>query len=341
MKSPVIPFHLMPKRLVLLSLFFNLTIFLIPFAISAQTNKDEKIIGDLRYEDTSSIQEVVPNVYFHEGQPQKGYCNNGWVVFKNFVLVIDANYPSGAKVIKPLIKETTDKPIRFVFDTHHHPDHCYGNAIWADTGATIVATTRALEEMKKAETGYYGSVPGGWEAKAKQRDDVAATHFYPPTLVFPDELIFDDGKQRIELYWFGPGHTPGDGYVWLPKQKILFTGDACVNGPRNKVEDGNISDWINTLEIVKKLGTKIVCPGHGPMGGPEIIADQQAYFIELQKQVKALVDAGKTTAEIKAAVPTIATELKNIPNIARYVQSDETRHVQKVYLELGGEQFSK
>lgn len=312
-----------------------------PLSLVAQNTESGQAAGNPRYVGKSSIQTVIPGVYFHEGEPNKGYCNNGWIVFKDYVLVVDANYPSGAKIVMPMIKETTNEPVRFVFDTHHHPDHCYGNAVWANAGATIVATTRALEEMKKLETGYYGDEPGGWEAKAKQREDVAASHFEQPTVLFPDELILDDGQQRVELHWFGPGHTPGDGYVWLPKEKILFTGDACVNGPRNKVEDGNISDWIKTLEKVKKLGAKIVCPGHGPMGGPEIIVDQQSYFIELQKQVKALVDVGKTAAEIKAVVPTIAANLKNIPNISRYVQSDETRHVQKVYLEMGGSVFPK
>jgi len=321
------------------TLVLFLSVSLLTGLLNAQTLKNTEIKSDPHYVGASSIQKVVPGVYFHEGQPNKGYCNNGWVVFDDYVLVIDANYPSGAKVVMPLIKVTTDKPVRFVFDTHHHPDHVYGNVVWADAGATIIATTRALEEMKKAETGYFGSKPGGWEAKAIDRPDVATTHFKPPTLLFPDELIFDDGHQRVELHWYGPGHTPGDGYVWFPKQKILFTGDACVNGPRNKVEDGNISDWIKTLEIVKNLDAKIVCPGHGPMGGPEIIVDQQAYFIELQKQVKALVDDGKTAVEIKASVPTIAVNLKKIPNIARYVQTNETRHVQKVYLELGGTLF--
>ena len=77
------------------------------------------------------------------------------------------------------------------------------------------------------------------------------------------------------------------------------------------------------------------------MGGPEIIVDQQGYFIELRRQVKALVDAGKSAAEIKAAGPAIAAEMKRTPNIARYVPADMTRHLQRVYLEFGGTVFPK
>ena len=282
---------------------------------------------------------IVSGVYFYEGDKTKGHSNNGWVIFDDFVLVIDANYPSGAKVVMPLIRQTTDLPMRFVFDTHHHWDHAYGNQIWAEAGATIISTTKMLEEMKKVETGYFGGGTGRWEASAAKRPDVAATHLKPPTILFPDEMIFDDGKHRVELHWFGSGHTPGDGYAWLPKEKILFTGDACVNGPSNNVDDSNINEWIKTLEIAKKLGAVIVCPGHGPRGGPEIIVDQQAYLVELQHQVKALMDGGKSAAEIKAAIPTIASQIKKIPNIARYLPGNLTRHIQKVYLEFGGVVF--
>ncbi len=289
----------------------------------------------------NTTQTVVPGVYFHEGDPRRGHSNNGWVVFDDFVFVIDANYPSGAQIVMPKVKETSDKPVRFVLNTHHHADHAYGNQLWADAGATLIASTAALEEMKKVETGFFGGEPGRWEASAMTRPDVAATKLKPPVMLFPKDLILDDGHRRVELHWFGTGHTRGDAYVWLPKEKVLFTGDACVNGPSNNVNDGNIGEWIKTLELVKQLGAEKVCPGHGPMGGPEIIVDQQAYFIALQRAVKQLVDAGKSATEIRDAVPAIATELKKTPNIARYVMTNPTAHVQRVYLELGGQVFPK
>jgi hypothetical protein len=77
------------------------------------------------------------------------------------------------------------------------------------------------------------------------------------------------------------------------------------------------------------------------MGGAEIIADQQAYFVALLAQVKALVDAGKSAAEIKAAAPQVGAELKKNPRIARYVMPTMTAHVQQAYLELGGRPFPK
>jgi glyoxylase-like metal-dependent hydrolase (beta-lactamase superfamily II) len=289
----------------------------------------------------NTVQTVAPGVYFHEGDPRRGHSNNGWIVFDDFVLVIDANYPSGAKIVMPQIAATSDKPVKFVFNTHHHGDHAYGNQLWADAGATLVASAAALEELKKVETGAFGGAPGRWEESAKKRPDVAATKLKPPVLLFPRDLFVDDGRHRVELHWFGTGHTKGDAYAWLPKEKILFTGDACVNGPHNNVNDGNLAEWIKTLELVKQLGAEKVCPGHGPMGGPEIIADQQAYFIALQREVKALADAHKTPAEVKAALPDLAAAIKKNEHIARYVPKDLTAHVQKAWSELGGEALPK
>ena len=288
-----------------------------------------------------TVQTIAPGVYFHQGDLRRGHSNNGWIVFADYVLVIEANFPSGAKVVMPKIKETSDKPVRFAFNTHHHGDHAYGNQLWADAGATIVANQGALDEMKTAETGFFGGSPGRWEGAAKNRPDVAETKLKPPSLLFPREMAFDDGQRRVELKWLGVAHTKGDGFVWLPKEKILFTGDACVNGPHNFVGDGNIAEWIKTLEAAKKLGAEKVVPGHGPIGGPEVLVDQQRYFVELQRRIKALADAKKSPADVKAALPAMATELKAIANIARFVPVSLAAHAEKIYVELGGAPFPK
>src|SRR6185503_21289519 len=127
------------------------------------------------------VRTVAPDVFFHEGDIKgKGHCNNGWVVFDDYVLVIDANFPSGAREIIPKIKAQTNKPIRFAFDTHHHGDHAYGNQIWADNGGVVVAHENVVSEMRKYETGFFGGKPGRWEGEAKAREDVRATRLKPP-----------------------------------------------------------------------------------------------------------------------------------------------------------------
>jgi glyoxylase-like metal-dependent hydrolase (beta-lactamase superfamily II) len=278
-----------------------------------------------------AVQNIAPGVYFHEGDPRLGTCNNGWIVMNDYVVMVDANYPIGAKVLVPKVRATTDKPVRFVIDTHWHPDHSFGNEVWAALGAIPVAQANAYEEL--AATGA-----SRWEESAKSRPDVAASRLRLPGMTYSDSLAFDDGGHRVELRWPGRAHTLGDTLVWLPRERILFTGDVSVNGSYNYIHDSFISDWINVLESAKKLGALKVCPGHGPIGGPEVIADQEAYFAALVRGVRSLVAAGKSAAEAEAAAPGLAAELRKDRRIVRYVPADVyfTAHVQRVYAELAG-----
>ena len=287
----------------------------------------------------NDVTKLGADLYFHEGDLKaKGHCNNGWINFADYVLVIDGNFPSGALEVLPKIKATAgERPIRFAFDTHHHGDHAYGNQVWHEHGAIPVAHIGVIEEMKKYETGLFGNKPGRWEGAAKDRKDVAASKLKAPTVLFRNDLIFDDGKHRVELRHFGVAHTHGDGFAWLPNEKILFTGDACVNGPYNYVGDGDTGEWIKTLEGAKKLGPKVVCPGHGPVGDGSLLDDQILYFTELRKEVQK--HAKKKPDEVKAAVDDVKAALLKNDRIKRYVGDFMAAQVEKVYVEMGGKAF--
>ena len=209
--------------------------------------------------------------------------------------------------------------------------------IWLENGATPVAHAGVLDEMKKYETGHFGGKPGRWEDTAKNREDVAATKLKPPTLLFNKDLVFDDGTHRVELLHFGVAHTRGDGFAWLPKERILFSGDACVNGPYNFMGDGDSGEWVRTLEAARKLQPKVVCPGHGPMGGPEVLDHQIAYFVALRDEVRKLVDAGLKPEEIKASAVLIKETLRQRDNLALYIGQFFEAQVEKVYVEMGGQ----
>ncbi|MCI0338967.1 MAG: MBL fold metallo-hydrolase [Acidobacteria bacterium] len=300
---------------------------------------EKEVLSAYPAAEVGKVDQVADEVYFHQGNILQGHCNNGWVVFEDYVLVIDANFPSGALEVLPKIRALTDKPIRFAFDTHHHGDHAYGNQVWHDNGATPVAHTGVIEEMKKYETGYYGSTPGRWEDAAKTRPDVKASKLKPPSVIFPRELIFDDGKHRVELLHLGVAHTNGDAFAWLPKERIIFTGDVCVNGPYNYVGDGNVEKWIVTLEAARKLGARIVCPGHGPRDADTVLADQQKYFRTLRERVGALVKARKTAQQVRDSVEQISVEIKADSSIARYVGPSLNAQAEKVYTEMTGGKF--
>ncbi|MBI1941382.1 MAG: MBL fold metallo-hydrolase [Acidobacteria bacterium] len=274
------------------------------------------------------VQEIAPGVYFRQGDLEhKGHCNNAWVIFEDYVVVIDANFPSGAEEVLPEIRRTTSKPIRFVFDTHHHGDHAYGNMIWVLSGAVPVAQENVREEIKRYE-------PRRWEEVAHEREDVKklGPHgFKAPTLLFPDRMIFDDGRRRLELLYFGVAHTRGDGFGHMPNERILFTGDACLNGPYNYMGDGDSESWIKVLETAEKLNFDIILPGHGPVArdGKRILAGQKQFFIQLRKQVKDLIEAKKSLDEIRSAV--------RLPDAVRnWVGKELPSQIEQVYKEMTG-----
>lgn len=292
----------------------------------------------------NTVKELAPGVYFHEGDLRgKGHCNNGWVIFDDFVLVLDANFPSGAREIIPKIQAQTKKPIRFAFDTHHHGDHAYANQIWADAGAVPVAHENVVSEMKKYDTGLFGGKPGRWENEAKQREDLRTTKLKAPTLLYRDVMIFDDGKHRVELRYFGVGHTQGDGFAWLPNERILFTGDAAVNGPYNYMGDGDSAAWIDTLTKAQALGATTVAPGHGPSGAGNVLEAQKQYFIALRGEVTKRKDLAPD--RVQADVPAIRTAL--LDRHATYIDASPTAivgfesQVAQVYREMTGKEFPK
>jgi len=291
---------------------------------------------------------VAPDIYFHEGlvsNTADAVCNNGWILFEDYVLVIDANFPAGAREVIGKIRALTDKPIRFALDTHHHGDHAYGNQVFVENGAVPVAHTGVIEEMKRYETGYYDSKPGAWEKAAMGRADVRGSKLKPPSVLYSGELIFDDGKHRVEVMHLGVAHTHGDSVAWLPQERILFMGDVCVNGPYNFVGDGDVGKWVETLEAARKLGARIVCTGHGPRSVATVLDDQQAFFKALREQVGALM-ARMSPAEAKAQIEPIRAALKGNAQIARFVGDRAAdgdsfpSQVEKVYLEMTGNKLA-
>lgn len=248
----------------------------------------------------NSVKEIVPGVWFREGDIKgQGHCNNAIIEMQDSLIVVDANFPSGARLALEDAKKVSKKPVKYVFDTHHHGDHAYGNAVWTKAGAITLAHHGVVEEMKRYE-------PKRWQDTAKQRADVGELGLStaePPKETFTKSPhVISDSTRRVEFHFFGWAHTRGDGFVYLPKEQVVATGDAVVNGPYNFTGDGNIGNWPKVIAKVQKLKVRHVLPGHGPHGGPEVLEGQKQFFLELYKQVRAGVKGGKKAEEIAKSV---------------------------------------
>jgi len=247
------------------------------------------------------VRELAPGVYYYFGdEKQQKSANCTWIVFKDYVLAIDANYPWGAEEILQEIRKTTSKPVKFVFNTHYHHDHTFGNAIFADAGATIVSTAKTAEEMRSL--GQYewdhGSGYSGRNMKGYRREF--------PSLLFNDTIVFDDSIHRVELIRMGPAHTGGDGVAFLPKEKILITGDLFINGNPwgNNVADADADydKWLNVLETMAGWNVTIVIPGHGEPATTEQLKNQRLYLKDMLDQVRKGIKSGKTKEQLMLEV---------------------------------------
>src|SRR5262245_12547141 len=158
------------KRLALLAVVAGVFVLAVIAADrSAPAEQDQPKLPAMKFND---VAEVAPGVFFryssisaNDPKIPFGGSNNIWIVFKDYVVVVDANFPKEAGDVIAAIKKTTDKPIRYVLDTHHHGDHAYGNCIWAKEGAKIVAS-------KPTGRLLMTSGPKQWADAAKDREDI-------------------------------------------------------------------------------------------------------------------------------------------------------------------------
>jgi len=242
---------------------------------------------------------IARGVWFMTGDTN-GYSNTVVIEMRDYLIVVDANYPGRAKELLAITKQLSPKPVRYVFDTHAHGDHAYGNSVWTAAGATTLAFQGVTDEMNRWE-------PTRWRNALRSRADLQATGENdvqrPQMSIAGDKLTLNDGTREVDLLFLGWGHTPGDGYVWLPAEKILATGDAAVNGPRNKLLDANIANWPKALDKAIALGPLHVLPGHGDAGGIEVLQGQRQFLVDLYAAVKAQADAGKKPSEMQIELP--------------------------------------
>jgi len=243
---------------------------------------------------------IAPGVWFLLGDAPKGYSNTIVIEMRDYLIVVDANYPARARELISEVKQLSPKPVRYVFDTHAHGDHSYGNSLWTAAGATTLAYYKILAEMDRYE-------PTRWQAAEARRADVRDLHqenVQRPLQTFrKSPFVLKDATREVDFLYLGWGHTPADGYVWLPKERILCTGDAAVNGPRNKLWDANIANWPRVLSKAIQLQPLYVLPGHGDAGGIEILTGQRQFLLDLSSAVNEQVKAGKPLAEVHIQLP--------------------------------------
>jgi glyoxylase-like metal-dependent hydrolase (beta-lactamase superfamily II) len=257
-------------------------------------------LGTVARAQEGTVKQVVPGVWFREGETRPGtrviLCANSTIIeMADYLVAVDANFPSCGEKVIAAAKELSPKPIKYVIDTHHHRDHAYGNPVFTKIGATTLAHAGVVDEMNRSE-------PKAWLHEAQVRPDVAGLHL--PTPERPRQtytkspFVLSDSTRRVELLNFGWGHTRGDTFVYLPKERVLCTGDVVVNGPYITTRDADNKNWPNVIRQAQKLKVKYVLPGHGPVGNADTLEGMKQFLVELYKAVDMAVKQGKTLDQL-------------------------------------------
>ncbi len=219
-----------------------------------------------------------------------GLNNNlGFVVSDAGVLVINSG-PSTrvARALHAAIKKITAQPVKWVVNVNSQNHYWHGNGYFKSQGATILASQEAERVMRETVAAQFDSN----KTLLKEKADGTV-----PT--YPTELIVDNrelmlGKTTVQLLYVGPAHTPGDLAVWLPQQKILFSGDIVYTERLLAVTPiGNSTHWVKAFDKLMALNPKTIVPGHGrPTTVGTARRDTRDYLSLLLTEGKRILDAG-------------------------------------------------
>jgi cyclase len=236
--------------------------------------------------------EVADKVFAFLPEPggPHGMTNGGFIVSDDGVLVVEGfMLKSIAEKVAHEVRRVTPQPIRQVVYTHFHGDHTYGGGVFAP--ATIIGHQECREEMLEK-----------WEPWVKRfstnRPESAAEFqsLVPPTphVTFTTRMTLFVGEKRVDLHHFGRAHSRGDIFIHLPKERVLFGGDASINARVPFVSDGYPTSWINVLDMVRTLDFEYLVPGHGMIGGKDSLALLQGFLQAIRDQALRAYKAGKS-----------------------------------------------
>jgi glyoxylase-like metal-dependent hydrolase (beta-lactamase superfamily II) len=280
-----------------------------------------------------TVTEARPGVYFVTGRPGEVVGGNAaFVVTDRDVVVVDGLMtPTAARALVGEIRRVTDKPIRYLVDTHFHYDHTNGNGVFG-AGVEIVAHSwtraRLAATGAQAITQLRGAVPAQLAALRARRDtttDPAARALLDrqgrnleragseyqslavtlPTVAVDSSLVlYRGGGQEIRILYLGRGHTGGDLFVHLPREGVLIAGDMLTNtaGPPY-MADGYAGEWGATLRRVAQLDFAVTLPGHGaPVEGKQRFLATADFLDAVWRQVGELARRGVARDSVARAV---------------------------------------
>jgi cyclase len=271
------------------------------------------------------VKQLAPNVYAYVQARATWYWSNaGFIVGNDYVVVVDSLATVGlTQRFKDEIRKVTDKPVRYLINTHHHGDHTYGNHVFA--GATIIshdACHRELTETRIMDSALLNAIFPEFDFRG-----IAAT---PADITFDRRLTLHVGEREVRLLHVGPGHTVDDIIVYLPDEGIIFAGDFIFLYSTPLGMEGSFAGWLRNLDAMAKLGARTYVPGHGPVCGVEGLNLCRDYLVLVQREARRRFGRGMTVDE--AAKNIDLGQFKEWPNRERILPN-----LERLWREFRGE----
>ena len=248
-----------------------------------------------------TFEEIADGVYVHHGlveqttaQNQGAIANIGFVVGNDAVAVIDSGGSvEEGRAALAAIRALTEKPVRYLVNTHMHPDHVFGNQVFKAAGATIIGHRREPAALASRTDSYEVSM--AQQLGSKLMSEVTIT---PPDETVADTRDLDLGGRILHLKAWGTAHTDNDLTVFDDNTRTLFAGDL-VFLEHTPVVDGSILGWLKQTPLLEAIPALRVVPGHGPVSAPwpQAIAPQTEYLNALTSDLRADILKGAPMSE--------------------------------------------
>jgi len=246
-----------------------------------------------------------------------GSGNSTFLVSPDGILVVDTglNALEGQKLLAA-IRSISPRPIRYIINTHYHPDHQGGNGVVGPDA--MVITTEYTRERTES---LLAALP------PQQRKA-----FRLANLIIAPALTIFLGGYRVEVYFPGKGHTSGDAIVYFPQQQAVALGDLFMHGSSPAMDAGSVENWIKALDQVLSKPVQVAVPGHFALGTKEDVKFFRDYLADLFVQVKELAARGATLDQVRQGI-----HMEKYKSLHQFPQYEATfaDNAASIYQQLG------